>query len=450
MVGMTGCITSDPAPGAAGPDGPTARTDAGSALQEGRDTTATPPGDIGGTTGPLSPSAQRLPGEALAGEPSIAVSPDGSLVIVVAPSRSAGANVVWRSLDAGATWEWVGPVAAHIGTNDATVAIDESGRIWIGTLWNVPPPGIDGLGNRCTAVSVSIDQGVTWRTNDDACGGQTYDERPWITAGPTGGHVLHPCAGSMNFCLSSSRDNEAWTNRPIPFAASVVSPPDTDGEELGFAFAPADPTRIPLAFRGPGVATSSDGGFQWDITLVADEPVSGRFLQYASSGGRAVVAWASLVDGAMRIRASIREAGEWSRPFDVSGGGANAMPWVDARDGRLLVAYLHADSDAHPHQVPDDATWFVETWVDGTVIRFPTPIHQGPLCSAYGLEPPCSGGRSRLGDFFSAALDRDGGVLVAVGVDADPDAVSFNAVPIFVLRAPAPEAPTLQSDSMTP
>jgi hypothetical protein len=98
-----------------------------------------------------------------AAEPSIRAARDGTLYIA-APTglgntardgtESEGGDVIWRSTDDGATWEFLGSLDENVGGGDADIAPDHSGVLWGSGLTLVN-----------TTASVSTDQGDTFTVN---------------------------------------------------------------------------------------------------------------------------------------------------------------------------------------------------------------------------------------------------------------------------------------------
>lgn len=104
------------------------------------------------------------------GEPSIAVAPDGTEYVVApdgpgarVPNRpgglGGGGSLVWRSLDRGRSWSFLGSYDVPTGGGDTDVAVAPNGTIYASGLSNVA----------CSTVAVSVDRGQSWR--DDPLAG---------------------------------------------------------------------------------------------------------------------------------------------------------------------------------------------------------------------------------------------------------------------------------------
>jgi hypothetical protein len=124
---------------------------------------------------------------------------------------------------------------------------------------------------------------------------------------------------------------------------------------------------------------------------------------------------------------SSRDGKTWSKPVEVSGGGANAFSWVTAgSNGRAAVAWYHANEakehgsylldDLHHAEISVqvgeslDALKSNPTWHVSTVSEH--PIKYGPLCTQ-GLGCTVSMGDRSLGDFLEVNHDARGALAIS-------------------------------------
>ena len=97
------------------------------------------------------------------GEPSFGVAPDGTLY---ANGRGGRGGGVYRSADAGATWERIATPVDPMPNFDPDLAVDADGAVWFSALW---------IG--CTSVGVSRDGGESWSFNPAACNAPVSDRQ---------------------------------------------------------------------------------------------------------------------------------------------------------------------------------------------------------------------------------------------------------------------------------
>jgi hypothetical protein len=187
-------------------------------------------------------------------------------------------------------------------------------------------------------------------------------------------------------------------------------------------------------FHGPVFETTTDGGLTWDATPIANERADTRSPGLGVAGdGRALATWIPVDDHGSQVRATLRDAsGRWSPPFSLDANGTNVMAWADGNGGHLAAAWLHTDEAAHPCDVNDSAEWRVRVWLDGNEATAPFVVHRGPLFDAFSKD--CEKDRN-LGDFMTAAVAKDGTVLVATAEDTTPG-VQYGRAPIHVIVVP--------------
>lgn len=407
-------------------------------------------------------------------EPNIAVLGDGTLFIAAVagsqerPNALEGAAWLWRSADAGATWETLRAPARDtplgtlpmtrrpFGSSDADVVTSPDGWVYYTDWWNwgAPVAGTPRYGSYL--VERSSDGGATWESSPvttlDSLGGI---DRQWLVAGE-GGFVglfyayFHGAQNAlrragdpfgradtvMSLQAVFSRDHGASWGEPV-----TVVPPIS-----GHAYQIAHPLPLPDGtlvlpygdvldtsverddFANPAVVrvmVSEDGGATWERRTVAAVP-EGFDNLWAVQGaadatgigpeerGHPYVAWAARTGANMTVFVSRsgNDGVTWSEPLPLRAAGLNFLPWLAARgDGTLAVGWYGGDATGKPEEAPEDAAWYAyvaESRDGGRTFEVAKvseePVKTGPLCPKGAA---CSGNRELL-DYVSLAYGPDG------------------------------------------
>jgi hypothetical protein len=423
---------------------------------------------------PLAPIFDRpvaMPQAAGAGEPNIAVLPDGTLFVAAPvggtakPNAGEGAAYLWRSTDDGKTWTVVR--SPHIGPSDqlpqpggafcscdADVTTSPDGWVYYSDWW------IAGVAPGNYLVEASGDSGETWTTTPVTIPQDLAAsvDRQWLVAGE---------GGFLGLFYSFYSPSPAGT-LPVPAAGldrpgqAILAAFSTDhGQTFGdpVAVVPADAGvsyQIAHPFLAPNgtlmmpygrvpdsdhsywlspsevrLAWSTDKGMTWTDSPLATAPVGFDNLWAVQgavdvSTGEATVVWASRLDGVKgddvadtsRMALQVLQFGPLGTigPVVVRGNGTNFLPWAAARDGATAVGWYGGEATGDVTEAPSDSSWYAY------VARAPGGLFTAGnfSVSQVAAEPvkvgpicpkgaACGGDRELL-DYVSLVFD-DGGLL---------------------------------------
>lgn len=321
------------------------------------------------------------------------------------PIRGPG---VYASHDGGATWknDWL-PIEFKGGANhdtaDPAIAFDSTGNAYYAIIV---------LGGRGLQVFRSEDEGRSWtfrsvavKVFTDAEGCRRGHDKEFLAVDPADDRLYMTYAESLNGCrdgrpdtqrvvLIASDDGGATWSAPVPvtptdatqeqFATPAVGPNGTlfvSYERLPPDVSPESPC-VPSWAGQVGspsvwVATSSDRGATWtqhfvsnlcDVVLATPEAASVVVgvpaLAVDPSTGLAAVAWShrSVPNSPVLVSTSNDLGASWSRPAALPNVATSGyVPWVDAADGVLRVAYLAflpgGIYETVVHESTDGKTW---------------------------------------------------------------------------------------------
>jgi hypothetical protein len=376
-----------------------------------------------------------------AGEPNIAVAPDGT-VYVSDPSIG-----IWSSTDGGESFS---KMAARgiTGGGDGDIVIDDAGCIhWLGLFGSTP----DG---RAADIPYhrSCDGGRSFTDAFDVSNG-TGSDREWITrskgdviyASWRGSNTTDPNNVRGVISVTTSFDQgRNWTPL-VDMSADAVGGPITAGAVEGQVFEAMTTFasgELPLPMEGEGaailLARSFDHGHTWDLVPVLIPEQSAQFgligfptsifpVVDADDAGNLYLVFAAdqraLPQTAPKPAARFsvylmvsQDLGlSWSEPRMLSDPTKAAlMPWVAAgADGRIAVTYYENVVGTPPDFLPD--AWNVKIWQsidamnpDGASVVAQLnsePNHVGAVCTS---GTGCLAGDRSLLDFFEVELKADG------------------------------------------
>lgn len=368
-----------------------------------------------------------------AGEPNIAVGPDGT-VYVSDPSIG-----IWRSDDGGRSFT---KAAARgiTGGGDGDIVIDAAGCIhWLGLF------GQDGSGEAAPIpYHRSCDRGATFTDGLDLSNG-TGSDREWIGISRHGPIYASWRGGNDTrsvISTTTSFDGGATWTPLVDMADDAVGGPIVAGPVKGQVFE-AMTTFSDLPGMGERqsaveLARSFDDGRTWEVVpiIAPTQSVQVGLIGFPTSifpvaavddAGNIYVVFAAdqralpQVTPKPAARFSVylmvsQDLGDsWSKPRLLSDPAkAGLMPWVAAgADGRIAVTWYENTYGLPPDFLPD--VWNVKLWqsIDATapegsavtVQLNDQPNHIGAVCTA---GTGCLAGDRSLLDFFEVALTKEG------------------------------------------
>lgn len=377
--------------------------------------------------------------EARAHEPSIAVTPGGT-VYIAAWGNPYG---VWRSLD-GRSFENVRvsevpycalgdfsrvppmglldtllpgerpPELTHFGCGDTDVATAGEETVFLSAHW----------GNE--AVSASHDGGRSWSTSVLAAGADVHTDRQWLV---TDGPAWHAFTSVMTNRLTVAKTvdgGRTWLNLGwIPFERRCVSTLARDAEGTLYIGS--------CDAQGPGVGVSTDGGLTWQWRGAAQRDALGFLIVQATTdaAGNLYLVWTEPPGegrGTTVWYAGSRDRGaSWGPPRPVfSAPGTYVFPWgTGGAEGHLAVAAYATRWQGDPSvavgdwypvvALTQDALGEEPAWLEASASD--EPLQYGPICLGGNS---CAHGRN-LGDFFQVQADGEGMVHVAYAAADEAD-----------------------------
>jgi len=395
-----------------------------------------------------------------AGEPNIAVGPDGT--IYVTPI-----DVVYRSTDGGKSFTTQGKTEGH---GDGDIAVDGAGRLhWLGLFANDAP----------IPYQVSKDGGKTFSKPVDLSDKKGSD-REWLDARPEG--VLYASWRHNNRTIQfrMSPDNGTTWGPLRTMSPDAVGGPVIHGPHRGEVYEAMTTfgTGAVAATSGAKIqiARSLDDGVTWKLQDVYVPPQSLQFglvgfptsifpVAAADESGHLYVVFSAdqrLVPLAapkpaarfgVYLTTSKDQGATWSPPVLLSDPEkAAVMPWVAAgARGRIAVTWYENVYGLPSDQVPDEWHVMLRESItadsapgEGLTVRLTTqPNHIGSVCTA-GTGCIAGGDRSLL-DFFEVAITPQGQPVVtwvssiagtAIGIAAQEAQIYFGTVEGTPLKAP--------------
>lgn len=389
------------------------------------------------------------------GEPSLGVAPDGTLYangLAGTGGRDPGA--VYQSLDNGSTWKRIGTPTAPMPNFDPDLAVSHDGTVWFSSLW---------LG--CSSTGASKDAGKTWTTSYAACVPAAGDRQYVVPTKAGGAYIYSHHVPTLYQTISRTTDYGAtWTPVGVAESGQVSLVTGNSGWGGGGFYNEAKDSVFLTFTNTEGDAVT---GRTWHpaASILHKGDSSFTLMQLPNAGGDSVglslvvgaadkagnvyLSWAEAKGKDMTIyMASSKDDGKtWSKPVVVDNdSGSKVFPAIAAGDdGRVAIAYYHADKNEYPSSVPKDARWNVTlAWTADALNETPTweranlsthSVRTGPICPD---GTTCQGNRNLL-DYFALKITPEGRVA---SVWTSTDDVQGKTVNVFgmtelaVLKAP--------------
>jgi hypothetical protein len=330
-----------------------------------------------------------------ASEPGVWVAPNGTIFVVAPPTG------LWRSTDHGVHFSRVDfkvPASLVLGGFDSDFAL-RGNSLYYFDLW---------VGS--STLLRSKDFGKKWELAS-VVSTPTASDRQWIALGPraaNGNDTIYTLSALIQppqqVMFSRSRDSGSTFDFVTPAPAILQAKGSTsrlvsDGKYVAFAWEDLGVL---------SVAYSSDEGATWRTSRVAED-VQGVIPSIALDGANLYVAWGDTFFKSTKVAVSRNRGKTWSGGRTVSGSTNTVFPWIDARAGKVAIAYYGASIDQTytSDEAPSSANWtarYVESLDGGRTYSSPIvagPGKRGPICT-YGVT--CDEGRE-LGDFLGVTIE---------------------------------------------
>lgn len=383
-----------------------------------------------------------------AGEPNIAAAPDGTLYV-------SAINDIYRSVDAGATWE---AAAQDLdGGGDGDLAIDPNGGLhWLGLSGNeapIPYQSSSDMGETWTdAIDLSNDTGsdrewidgrqdeptlyAAWRDNDEGGivafrssfdAGATWQPRATIGKDAVGGPIVHgPVPGQVYQAQATFETATGAADASIQLARSA---------DHGATWE-IIPVVVPAQSLQAGLI-----GFPFSIfPVVAADAAGTLYLVYAVDQGLLPGAPKPLARFGVYMQVSEDEGATWTQPRLLSSPDhAAIMPFVDAgAPGRVAIVW-YENTLGMPHDnLPD--VWNVNLLEliradtdepEGKLVQLnEAPVHVGSVCTS-GTGCLVTGGDRSLLDFLEVVIGPNGQPAVAWASTEHPHQGTLGDVRVF-------------------
>ncbi len=388
------------------------------------------------------------------GEPVIAISPKGTILISAHPGFThyhpssdmthlpteivqdfGGQTYLWRSTDNGTTWTPIGapvpagglgPRSTEFGVSDPefTVMAD-------GTICHTDLEALAAASTGC-----STDDGVTWLPGNPVSSGAPVD-RQWLASYKDefyfNGNYQGPAPGGFDFRVSTDK-GVTWTGRgSTPCGGDIIARP-TDG--------------VLVQSCGTGVTVSEDHGATWSQVRDANASANPGLSLNEPALDAAGNVWIAYADGerTLHVAGSADLGKTWNWTLDltphfrffsgnlaqltnstkvsnsIATNGTYVWPWISAGShGRISVTWI--GSYAEESSTTYDGAWYIfnaiilgaDTDTPTVVLSqlTPEPMHVGPICQ---MGTTCQvssvtgnpSGDRRLGDFFETTISKDG------------------------------------------
>jgi hypothetical protein len=379
-----------------------------------------------------------------AAEPSIRAARDGTLYIVAptglgnvrTSNESGGADVIWRSVDKGKSWEFLGSFDNQQGGGDADIAPDHDGVLWGSGLTLVNTTG-----------AISTDKGETWKTNP-MNSLSTVVDRQWIETYKSEPFAFMTTGRLADSSMILSRLERAPGDVPVTSKTVTVSgsepyqwPGEIAVDEKNDYVFVAYQTDTQPANRDKIMVARTDLQLESRELFHAATTTGDSFDSFVGLDvgldGTVYVVWTERRprgEGNLKGRtnsylAASRDSGKsWSKPLRLNRTPrTTAFPWVVAGSkGRVAVTYYGArrrGPSPEKVSVPDRRPPRWKVWTSYSLNALSasptytetraTParkwLHEGNVCTS---GTGCAAGTRDLLDFFQIDLDPCGKMVI--------------------------------------
>ena len=407
-------------------------------------------------------------------EPSILITPEGTILVCAPISVGKGSNL-WRSTDGGATFDRVG-VALHpaLAPHRSLTGDGAGGDCHLGVDQAGIPYLVDGwVGS--AAVSWTRDQGETWEGVPASQLSGTVD-RPWILGGEAGevfvtgvdvqGFTLEILAETYLGARNAPTTGGIWVARSTDggrtFPQQVLAVDNADRFYPGSNLASGNGNLYLYYVTAAGedkarhmVAVSKDRGLTWTHKVAAEVPYArdlcgtypiAIFPVVAADDEGGVYLTASYANPETErwevVFIASPDGGEhWNAPRLVADRpGTQYYPWIaTAGNGRVGIAWYESNQTVFPDRTPDLASrltcgsqgddeasdWFVHyaesrDAASGNPTFVETLVQPTPVNRTTNLGRP-------FAEFLSLAFDTEGraGIVYVCDTDGAPGRMMF-------------------------
>ncbi len=338
-------------------------------------------------------------------EPGVWVAPNGAIYVAAPPT------VLYRSTNRGSSFSKMSfglPGGLAPGGFDSDFAI-RGNRLYYFDLW---------LGS--STLLRSDDLGKSW-TLASVLNTPTASDRQWIALGEraaNGNDTLYALSALIQppqqVMMARSKDSGTTWDFVTPAPALLQAKGSTSrlvssGKYVAFVWEDLGILSIAYSF---------DEGTTWRSKVIAED-VQGSIPSIAIDGNNVYAAWADSLFKGTKVAVSRDRGRTWSRPRTVSGSANTVFPWIEARKGKVAIAYYAANISRSytSDDAPASSVWtarYVESLDGGRTYSAPVvvgPGKKGPICTAGVI---CDTGRE-LGDFLGVTIEPSGRSVVVFG-----------------------------------
>ena len=365
-----------------------------------------PAAEVDAPPGPAAAPRDAAPGLALpagsvsgGAEPTILAMRSGTLFI-------GDTSGLWRSRDAGATWQEVPvPFLGGLFTDGYALAEDDVGTLYVGAT-----------NGQLVSLAASEDEGATWRVTHVVDAAPVAD-RPWVAARGDGevAFLYYDTKMLKEACLASVDGGRTFLTRYVGLGAS----PNAGNAEFGpdgalyYAISNVvyrwdepcvgDPKRMLQGASGASIFTQVAVSDEGDVFVARPTPGNGALILSGTHG----------MSGATRKTILLTPPEIRSSTFAA----------ISEQDGEIAVAWYGSETAGDPsgafqgawnvHVARVTGFWSASPVVERVAVTG-EPNHVGGFCMS-GIA--CTDGDRDLLDYFGVDHAPDGSVHVAYGHD---------------------------------